>query len=209
MAIGSANTIFKKSGSQGDEWWLTNTEVEGVLATLELWPSFRSSAPLEVIILGAGGAAASVVWSVRLARPDASITIVCRNSQKASSFLSTPLAAANFFEISEDTFGLVDSSCLRILQNSQLSEASANRLLVNCIPIGNKGEPNPAAESLIVKLLAPAALQSFFFDLAYGASHAVNVAAAHNVPHQDGKVMLKTQALRCFAIWKDSAAPRR
>lgn len=209
LAIGAANTIFRSQDGGRIVWRLTNTDVEGVLATLALWPGFLAEAPLDTIVIGAGGAAASVAWAIRSTRPDASITVVCRDSKRAHSFLKTPLAKVNFLEASPDAFELGDSACLRILQNSQLYDERSQRLLVSCLPLGNRGEPNPTAENLITKLLAAAPDQSFFFDLAYGGSLAVRRAAELGVPHQDGKLMLRTQAERSFSIWRDSAAQAR
>lgn len=209
LAIGAANTIFRSQDGDRISWRLTNTDTEGVHATLALWPGFVTDAPLEAIIIGAGGAAASVAWVIRSTRPDASITVVCRDSKRANSFLKSPGAKVNFLEASADAFQLGDSACLRILQNPQLYDERSQRLLVNCLPLGNRGEPNPTAENLIAKLLAAAPDQSLFFDLAYGGSPAVRRAAELGIPHQDGTLMLRTQAERSFSIWRDSAAQAR
>ena len=189
--MGACNTLYRR----GATWHLTNTDIDGIFETLDRWPQLRSAADPELVVLGAGGAASAVVWSLRQMWPTAAIRVVCRSIQRASPYLRSSDAAVRFIEDTAEGAASIPQDTSR-----------ADRLVINCLPLGNSGESNPVAERIIREFLMPRPREGYYFDMTYGDGQAVQLARAAGIPCQDGRLMLETQARASFAMWQDSLA---
>ena len=186
--IGAANTLFRCNGA----WQLTNTDVDGILASIKGFYQGKKDAPGKAIIAGAGGAAAAAAFALANFFPRVEILYICRNPQRAHRYLTT----LNLEPILTDT--LKDQS------SHERFSGNESFLLINTFPLGQHGESNPICENLIQWVLAKHSERSFYFDMTYGNPVAVRCAAACGVPAVDGKIMLREQAFKSFSIWKDS-----
>lgn len=168
--IGAANTLVNTGG----EWTAYNTDVAGFEAAArdagcELGPG------LDVILIGAGGAARAAVTSLHEA--GAKITVLNRTIDNANA-LARELA-------SRAETGTLDELTRR---------AETADLIVNSASLGHSGASLPPL---------PPGRGRAFLDLSYGKAAAPTLAAAGQagwVPH-DGLVMLVAQAAAAFHLW--------
>lgn len=191
LAVGACNTVYRL----GPTWYLTNTDIDGIFETLDHWPQLSSHANPELVVLGAGGAASAVVWSLRQRWPKAPIMVVCRSALRASTYLQSQAAGVTFIEDTAQQRASIPQGNTR-----------THRLVVNCLPLGNFGESNPVAERIIREYLVASPREAYYFDLTYGDGQAVHHARTAGILCQDGRLMLETQARASFAIWRDSLA---
>jgi shikimate dehydrogenase len=196
--IGAANTLYRyHSGTESterlrqnepeakpDQWALANTDVDGILATVSLWLD-RFPSP-KVVVLGAGGAAAAAIYALSQERHLTDISVACRQPERAH---PTCLRHAH--------------TCMRLADLPQTVQTTLNKpiLVINTLPLGHCGEPNPAAEELICRLLAPQPEISLFFDMIYLDTPAVQLARSKGIPAENGLAMLRTQAHHSFKLW--------
>jgi shikimate dehydrogenase len=174
-AIGAVNTVWLEGGAlHGD-----NTDAIGFLANLDQEaPGWDGNAGAAVV-LGAGGAARSVVWAL-LERGFAPIHLVNRTVARA--------------EALAEKFGpRVRPASWETLQ-AWLAEA---RLLVNTTSLGMAGEP-----PLVVDL-APLAADALVTDLVYVplTTPLLTAAEARGLATVDGLGMLLHQAVPGFERW--------
>lgn len=213
-AIGAANTLFrsqispmqleaKQSTSAGrdkshsrltvaapeisdstSKWTLTNTDVDGILATVDPWLSMNPAA--QVVVLGAGGAAAAALYALTHEKKFMDIIVACRQTERAH---PTCLRYA--------------SRCVQL--NQLLQSLSGVRvkptLLINTLPLGHHGEHNPVAQALITGTLAHQPSAHFFFDMVYRDTPAVLTARSVGISAQNGELMLRIQAEHSFKLW--------
>ena len=171
---GAVNTLrFDEGGWTGD-----NTDGAGLVNDIQR-NAGRSLAGLQVLLVGAGGAAAGVLGSLIAARP-ARITVVNRSVDKAEALvashahLGVPLAAAT------------------------LTAAPAEQdIVVNATSTSLAG----AASPVDARVLQPGALA---LDMMYGpkAQGFLDWAAAHGAEPRDGLGMLIEQAAEAFFFWR-------
>lgn len=171
---GAVNTLrFDADGWVGD-----NTDGAGLVNDLQR-NAGRPLAGLQVLLVGAGGAAAGVLGSLIAAQP-ARITIVNRTVDKAQALASShahlgvPLSAAT----------LADAP-------------AAQDVVVNATSTSLAGTASPVD----ARVLAPGALA---LDMMYGpkALGFLDWAAAHGAEPRDGLGMLVEQAAEAFFFWR-------
>lgn len=171
---GAVNTLrFDDGGWTGD-----NTDGAGLVNDIQR-NAGRSLAGLQVLLVGAGGAAAGVLGSLIAAGP-AHITVVNRTVDKAQALvashahLGVPLAAAT----------LADAP-------------AAQDIVVNATSTSLAG----AASPVDARVLKPGALA---LDMMYGpqAQGFLDWAAAHGAEPRDGLGMLVEQAAEAFFFWR-------
>ena len=171
---GAVNTLrFDADGWMGD-----NTDGAGLVNDIER-NAGRPLAGLQVLLVGAGGAAAGVLGSLIAAGP-ARITVVNRSVDKAQALvashahLGVPLAAAT------------------------LDEApAAQDVVVNATSTSLAGAASPVAGHV----LKPGALA---LDMMYGpkAQAFLDWATAHGAEARDGLGVLVEQAAEAFFFWR-------
>lgn len=171
---GAANTLrFDADGWVGD-----NTDGAGLVNDIQ-HNAGRSLAGLQLLLVGAGGAAAGVLGSLIAARP-AHITVVNRSVDKAEALvashahLGVPLTAAT----------LADAP-------------AAQDVIINATSTSLAGVAAPVG----AQVLKPGSLA---LDMMYGpkAQGFLDWAAAHGAEPRDGLGMLVEQAAEAFFFWR-------
>ncbi len=168
--IGAANTLVNEHGA----WAAYNTDVEGFEAAVRA-AGCTPGPELNVILIGAGGAARAAVTSLHEA--GARITILNRSVGNAKT-LARDLASG------AETGGLDELT----------ARAEAADLIVNSASLGHDGASLPAL---------PPGRGRAFLDLSYGKAAAGTLQAAEAAgwaPH-DGLTMLVAQAAAAFRLW--------
>ncbi len=168
--VGAANTLVR----DGETWIAHNTDVAGFEAAMRA-AAGEELRNLNVLLIGAGGAARAAV--VSLNRSGANLTIANRSDANAA-------ALANELAPHAHTAGLEDIARL----------SAAADIIVNSASLGHAGDSLPQ--------LAPGRGRPFL-DLSYGKASAPTLAAAEAAgwaPH-DGLVMLVAQAAAAFHLW--------
>lgn len=202
--IGAANTLYRcrpqpiqtsakqiqpsrETGPMASEWALTNTDVDGILATIAPWLSQNPGA--QVVVLGAGGAAAAALYALAQESKMTDITVACRQPERA-----------------HPTCVRYASRCVQLDQLLEGVHETQDRptLLINTLPLGHHGENNPAAQALITGSLARHPGAHFFFDMVYRDTPALVQATSVGVPAQNGTLMLRTQAAQSFKLWTNA-----
>ncbi len=174
---GAVNTLRFDEASAGG-WTGDNTDGAGLVNDIEL-NAGRPLAGRQLLLVGAGGAAAGVLGSLIAAGP-ARITVVNRSIEKAQALiaghahLGVPLAAAT----------LADAP-------------AAQDVVVNATSSSLAG----AASPVDARVLRPGTLA---LDMMYGpkAQGFLDWAAAHGAEPRDGLGMLVEQAAEAFFFWR-------
>lgn len=184
-AVGAANTIVRLANGRLRG---LNTDVGGflrALATIGVAPRDRA-----VVMLGAGGAARGVAYSLIQAGVR-SLVVANRTPDRAEMLLADLLATTD-----------ADPYLLAIgLDDPQLGGLIAEAdLLINATSVGLDGKTVPIAPNLI----AP---QVIAVDLIYHATPFLQAAAARGATTQDGLEMLVQQGALAFEAWTNLAAP--
>jgi shikimate dehydrogenase len=182
QAIGAVNTVHNDHGRLVGY----NTDGDGFMGPLKAWgyaPRGRRA-----VVLGAGGAARSVVF--RLVREGARIVVANRTVERALRLVADVLAVAHDGEI----------ACIDLDDQAGLSEALAGaELLVNTTSVGMyphaDAEPPVAPSALHPKLLV--------YDLVYNPVETRLLAGASAVGARtlNGVPMLVYQGAAAFKIW--------
>lgn len=180
--IGAANTLYRQRG----EWFLTNTDVDGIQKTLEISSFFNKDEPIETIIIGAGGAAASAVFAIRDNYPNAMIRVFCRDQKRAHSYV---------IEKSDTVENITDHI-------AKIGGEYIKSLIVNTTPLGQNGEDNPFAKQAINRFASTSPKHTYYFDMTYSENPALRLARDLGLSSSDGKIMLTSQAQKSFQYWK-------
>ena len=174
-AIGAVNTVWLEGGKlRGD-----NTDAIGFLANLDQGAPGWDRKPGAAVVLGAGGAARSVLWAL-LGRGFAPIHLVNRTAARA--------------ETLAEKFGPGVRPAAWEELPARLAEA---RLLVNTTSLGMAGEPPLTID------LAPLPADALVTDLVYVplTTPLLAAARARGLAAVDGLGMLLHQAAPGFERW--------
>ena len=184
-AIGAVNCVVHRSGRLiGD-----NTDAAGFqMALADCGFSVRRR---HVLVLGAGGSARAVLWTVARGKAQR-ITILNRTPERARSLARFARALG----ASHVTSG-------PLAEASRPDVVSTVNLVVNCTPSGLDGRSMPP---LPLRELPPDAA---IYDLVYGHSTTPLVSAARKSGRRahDGRKMLLHQAALGFRQWTGKKAP--
>jgi shikimate dehydrogenase len=177
---GAVNTIVKRDGALHGE----NTDVPGFLAPLQQ-RGFDLSR-MNVVVLGAGGAARGVVVALQTAGCP-HIVVANRTIERAER-----LAAALGGPL--QTSGLDDTL---------ISHIETAGLLVNATALGWQGDRLPLPET-VLQTLPPTSL---VYDLTYRETPLLRAATQLGYPTLDGLEMLVAQGAESFRLWTGQEPP--
>ena len=177
VAIGAVNTVVV----EGDKLLGYNTDAAGFLAPLQ--QSFGELRDARVAVVGSGGAANAVAWS--LCREKANVTIFARDEAKA-----TNLA---------ERFGVSSRKLAGV-------SFSGYDLLVNTTPLGSSGPESQLSPTSIDQLRGV----GLVYDLVYNPIETLLLNQAREAGCQtlNGLQMLVAQAALQFRLWTGKPAPR-
>jgi shikimate dehydrogenase len=177
---GAVNTIVKRDGALHGE----NTDVPGFLAPLQQRGVALSR--MNVVVLGAGGAARGVVVALQAAGCP-HIVVANRTIERAerlAASLGGPL----------QTSGLDDTL---------LPHIETAGLLVNATALGWQGDRLPLPET-VLQTLPPTSL---VYDLTYRETPLLRAATQLGYPTLDGLEMLVAQGAESFRLWTGQEPP--
>lgn len=186
QAIGAANTLYSREGRLVGE----NTDAAGFRIDLDRLLAGRDSAsPRRALVLGAGGSARAVVYS--LLQTGWQVRVAARRIEQAQALV------AQF---------ILQAAAGRLLALELERVQPEFDLLVNATPLGMwpAVEGNPWLEGL------PLPPQAAVYDLVYNPAETALVRQARlaGLPAMSGLGMLVEQAARAFELWTARPAPR-
>ncbi len=187
--IGSVNTIVNDLGKLNGY----NTDVNGVLETL--LPFKEEISGQEMSVIGAGGAARAVIYTlIRYFKPK-KIYLINRTEQRAES-LKSYFSDKMKFEAFK-TMELFPPDIVEILHGS--------KLIVNATSVGMF----PDTDDTITNLGKSFAKGQIVFDLVYNPTETklMKTAAAEGATTLDGLKMLVYQAAKSFELWTGEQMP--
>ncbi len=175
---GAVNTLR----FDADGWWGDNTDGAGLVRDLE-HNAARPLAGLQLLLIGAGGAAAGVLGALIAARP-ARITVVNRSPDKASALVDSHAELGRAHGVTLASAALADAPAA---QDVVINASSSS--------LAGSGAPVDA------RVLKPGTLA---VDLMYGpaAQGFLDWARAHGAQGRDGLGMLVEQAAEAFCFWR-------
>ncbi|PZP27651.1 MAG: shikimate dehydrogenase [Roseateles depolymerans] len=175
---GAVNTLR----FDADGWWGDNTDGAGLVRDLE-HNAARPLSGLQLLLVGAGGAAAGVLGALIAARP-ARITVVNRSPDKARALVDSHAELGRAHGVALHSAALADAPAA---QDVVINASSSS--------LAGSGAPVDA------RTLRPGALA---VDLMYGpaAQSFLDWAAAHGAEPRDGLGMLVEQAAEAFCFWR-------
>jgi shikimate dehydrogenase len=186
-AIGAVNTVIIRNGHMTGH----NTDADGFLTALTAYG--YTPASREALVLGAGGAARSIVYA--LARAGARVTIWNRTQERAAALIA-------------DLIPHLPGASLRAIPSAEqdLSAAlDASGLVVNATSVGMKGGPpgSPLPDGLALRRDMTA------FDLVYTPplTPFLRQARAAGARTVGGLDMLVYQGAQALTLWTGLEAP--
>ncbi|MDP2369791.1 shikimate dehydrogenase [Rhodoferax sp.] len=164
-----------------------NTDGMGLVQDIQVNAGFNLRGR-QVLLIGAGGAAAGVLGPLILAQP-AGITVANRTRSKAHSLVERHTPLAGLHRVT--------------LQTSALESVPGQfDLVINATVSSLSGAGSPVAASTLK-------LGALVYDMMYGpaAQDFMAWAQAHGAQARDGLGMLVEQAAEAFAIWRGVRPP--
>ena len=187
--IGSINTVVNELGKLNGY----NTDVDGVLATLT--PYKKEINGNDVSVVGAGGGARAVIYSlIRHFKPK-KIFIINRTEQRAEALKNYFDAKMKFTAIK--THELFPPDLVKIFNDS--------KLIINATSVGMF----PDSDDVITKLGDSFVKDQLVFDLVYNPpeTRLLQLAASKGAIVLDGLKMLVHQAAKSFELWTGEKIP--
>ena len=189
--VGAANTIYWK----GERLCGENTDVAGFMAPLANVPL----AGADVLLLGAGGAAAGVLNALIAVCP-ALVVVANRTREKAQELIERHYHWANMHSVALAACSLDD-----VLSPTHYLSSLPDQfnLVINATSSSLHGQ---ALQFPINRLTHDGML----YDMMYGpaANDFLSPARAHGRLARDGLGMLVEQAALSFALWRNTTPPR-
>lgn len=187
--IGAVNTVVNDLGKLHGY----NTDVDGIYETLQ--PYKEEITGNEVSVVGAGGAARAVIYTLIRNFKPSNIILINRTEQRAE-------ALKNYFydKMKYDTFKtkeLFPPDLVDVFKNS--------RLIVNATSVGMFPESDDAITSLHDSFTK----EQIVFDLVYNPpqTQLLKLAASQGAVTLDGLKMLVHQAAKSFELWTGEKMP--
>lgn len=188
--IGAVNTVVNENG----ELHGYNTDVVGVVESLN--PYKNEIEGREVSVIGAGGAARSVIYSlIRHFKVD-SINLINRTGQKTES-LKEYFSAKMLFD-SFKTYELVPPDLINVFQNS--------KLIINSTSIGM----NPDTDDTATAIKESFHQDQIVFDVVYNPikTKMLDIAEQQGAKTINGLRMFVEQGAKAFELWTGEKMPK-
>lgn len=191
QSIGAVNTIFQQDG----RWMGDNTDAPGFLSDLQCWLPGETH-PSQALVLGAGGAARAVVYSLLAAGWQ--VTVAARRLESAQALASSLPPAGEASNAARPV--LLDATAFQALQGPVA-------LIVNASSAGML----PDVESNPWPTGVPLPSGAWVYDLVYKPRETALMRQARLAGLQttNGLGMLVEQAALALERWSGLPAPRR
>lgn len=187
--VGAINTVVNEHGKLSGY----NTDVNGIYETLI--PFKDEIANEEVSVVGSGGAARAVIYSlIRYFKPKR-INIINRTEQRAESIKRYFMDKMRYDEL--HSYELIPPDLVDVFSNS--------KLVVNATPVGMF----PDVDDSITPLPGSFVKDQLVFDLVYNPikTKLLQIAEAEGAKTIDGLKMLVHQAAKSFNLWTGEELP--
>ncbi len=187
--VGAVNTVVNDMGKLSGY----NSDVHGVMKSLEKYKNVLSGQ--EITVLGAGGGARAVIYTlIRYFKP-AKINLVNRTEQKAEG-LKTYFSEKMKFD---------DFKCYELFPPNLVEILSNSKLVVNATPVGMF----PESDDTIISLEKSFHNDQIVFDLVYNPTRTkfINIASKQGATIINGIPMLVNQASKSFELWTGETMP--
>ncbi len=187
--VGAVNTVVNDMGRLTGH----NTDVFGVLKSLDKYKSSLSGK--EITVIGAGGGARAVIYTLIKYFKPSGINIVNRTEQKAESLRKYFSERMKFDSVK--CFELFPNNLAEIFQNS--------KLVVNSTPVGMY----PETDEAVISQPEYFNKDQIVFDLVYNPARTRLLAIASKQGAQvvNGIEMLVNQASKAFQLWTGETMP--
>lgn len=187
--VGAVNTVVNDMGKLVGY----NTDVNGVYESLV--PFKDEIANKEITVVGAGGAARAVIYTmIRYFKPSL-INIVNRTEQRAENLKKYFSDKTKFEDFK--SFELFPPDLVEVFSNS--------KLIINATSVGMY----PEIDDTIINIPTVFSADQIVFDLVYNPpqTQLLKTAAAQNAKTLNGISMLVTQAAKAFELWTGKQMP--
>ncbi len=170
-----------------------NTDVFGVLKSLDTYKNSLSGK--EITIIGAGGSARAVVYTLIKYFKPSGINIVNRTGQKAESLKKYFSERMKFESIK--CFELFPDNLGEIFRNS--------KMIINATPVGMY----PETDEAVISQPEYFSKDQIVFDLVYNPAKTklLSIASKQGAQVINGTEMLVNQASRAFQLWTGETMP--
>lgn len=188
-AVGAVNTVVNNMGNLSGY----NSDVHGVLKSLEKYKNVLSGQ--EITVIGAGGGARAVIYTlIRYFKP-AKINLINRTEQKAEG-LKTYFSEKMKFD---------DFKCYELFPPNLVEILNNSKLVVNATPVGMF----PESDDAIISLEKSFNKEQIVFDLVYNPTRTkfTTLATKQGATIINGIPMLVNQASKSFELWTGESMP--
>lgn len=180
--IGAVNSVRVRDGRMAG----TNTDTVGFVESLES----LDVSPGSILVLGHGGAARAVVWTLTRRFPQARISICGRDGNRVAAIKDTM----------NDMAGRAGTA--RFMTYDSLADADVYEMIINCTPVGGPADPDrsPLREGYRFSGCR------ICYDLNYIPAKTALLRHAERAgcSIMNGLPMLIRQAVESFAFWTES-----
>jgi shikimate dehydrogenase len=186
----AANMLWVENG----QWWCDNSDGEGLTRDLRRLFKERdaSLSDINVLILGAGGAAQGVIEPL-IGAGVASISIANRTHEKAEALVQQFSGVATKAQINLQVVSLIE------LTDSHAHPHAPYDLIINATATG-LSDASPISKDVLRVIIHPDTLA---YDMVYGKeTYFMQDAKALGIPVVDGLGMLVEQAALAFETWR-------
>jgi shikimate dehydrogenase len=186
----AANMLWVENG----QWWCDNSDGEGLTRDLRRLFKERdaSLSDINVLILGAGGAAQGVIEPL-IGAGVASISIANRTHEKAEALVQQFSGVATKAQINLQVVSLIE------LTDSHTHPHAPYDLIINATATG-LSDASPISKDVLRAIIHPDTLA---YDMVYGKETCfIQDAKALGIPVVDGLGMLVEQAALAFETWR-------
>jgi shikimate dehydrogenase len=187
--VGAVNTVVNDLGRLSGY----NTDVYGVLKSLD---KFKSSlADAEVTVVGAGGSARAVVYTLIKYFKPAGINLVNRTEQRAEAIKKYFSEKMKFDSI----------KCFELFPQNLIDVFQKSKLIVNATPVGMY----PETDDTVISLEKSFNKNQIVFDLVYNPSKTrlLSLASKQGAQIINGTELLVNQASKSFELWTGETMP--
>lgn len=189
LRVGAVNTVVRRSSG----WLGANTDVGGFQSAFLHFADRKIRSPLShPLVLGAGGAARSVIFALQNAG-FSRITIANRTPERAEHLL-------------DSLFSGEEKDGLDVLPLEKLQKGGEFDVIINTLSRGAFGEGFPILEGAGIEAVKG------MFDLSYQTDGRptpfLQAGISAGIPWEDGLGMLLEQGALSFELWTGKTAPR-